>query len=212
MKEYHKIKTLWAREDAKPHNMIIGQYSEPEFEYLKNVDWIATEKVDGTNIRIMWDGNKVSFGGKTDNASIPSPLMNKLIELFGGENNEQKFEEVFGKDPVCLYGEGYGAKIQKGGGNYGEVSFVLFDIKVGYWWLKREDIEDIAKKLDIKIVPIVAKGTLEFLSDFVSKGFKSEWGDFICEGIVAHPVIELKKRNGERIITKLKYKDFQKLN
>lgn len=40
------------------------------------------------------------------------------------------------------------------------------------------------------------------------KGFKSQWGDFIAEGIVARPMTELKNRNGSRIITKIKHKDF----
>lgn len=213
MNQYHKIKTIWAREDVKPHNMIVGKYSEPEFELLKDCEWVATEKIDGTNIRIMWDGDKVSYGGKTDRAQIPTHLIKALMELFGGEANEQKFEEVFGEVPVCLYGEGYGVKIQKGG-NYhkDKVSFVLFDIKVGGWWLKREDVEDIAKKLGIDVVPIIKTGTLQELSDYTAKGFKSQWGDFICEGLVARPKVELKKRNGERVITKLKHKDFLKLN
>jgi hypothetical protein len=44
--------------------------------------------------------------------------------------------------------------------------------------------------------------------DQTRTGFKSQWGDFIAEGIVARPVVELKSRNGDRIITKIKYKDF----
>jgi len=209
MKTYHKIKTLWAREDKKPHNMIIGKYSEPEFELLNNINWVATEKVDGTNIRIMWDGNKVTFGGKTDTAQLPTKLFEKLTELFAGEANEQKFEEILGAQEVCLYGEGFGGNIH--GGNYGDFDFVLFDIKIDSWWLERKMIEDIAGKLDIKVVPIVRIGTLKELSDLVSDGFQSQWGDFTCEGIVAKPEVELKKRNGDRIITKLKHRDFLKL-
>lgn len=211
MKTYHKIKTLWKRESQKPCNMIVGEYALPEFELLKDIDWVATEKVDGTNVRIMWDRNKVKFGGKTDNAQMPIYLIDKLNELFSGEANEQLFEQTFDFGDVCLYGEGYGEKIQKGGGNYGKVNFVLFDVKVGTFWLSRESVEDIAKKLGIKVVPIVARGTLKFLSDFVSKGFSSEWGNFTSEGIIARPVIELKDRRGDRIITKLKCKDFKKL-
>jgi len=41
------------------------------------------------------------------------------------------------------------------------------------------------------------------------KGFKSQWGDFIAEGIVARPKTEMRTRRGERIITKVKYIDFQ---
>lgn len=210
MKEYNKIKTLWARKSERPCNMIVGEYALPEFELLKDIDWVATEKVDGTNVRVMWDSNKVKFGGKTDNAQMPLYLVDKLNELFSGESNEQLFEQTF-DCPVCLYGEGYGEKIQKGGGNYGKVGFVLFDIKIGDFWLDRKDIDDIANKLGIKVVPIIANGNLEFLSDFVAKGVNSEWGEFIAEGIVAKPTVELQNRKGERIITKLKYKDFVKI-
>ena len=65
MKQYIKITTLWGREDKRPHNMIIGKFAKPEFELLKDVRWTFTEKVDGTNVRVMWDGNRVMFNGKT---------------------------------------------------------------------------------------------------------------------------------------------------
>lgn len=207
MKTYHKIKTLWKREDNKPHSMILGEYSVPEFELLKDIQWTATEKVDGTNVRVMWDGNKVSLGGKTDNAQTPLPLAHKLTELFMGEENEQAFEQTFDWGDVCLYGEGFGGKIQSGG-NYGDVNFVLFDVKVGDWWLLRKDVEDIAKKLGVDIVPIVCEGSLQKISDFVEGGCLSRWGGFQSEGIVARPSVEILKRNGDRIITKLKFKDF----
>jgi len=210
MKEYHKIKTLWEREPTKPCNMIIGKYALPEFEMLKDLDWIATEKVDGTNVRVMWDGNKITFNGKTDNAQMPVVLMQKLEELFGGEANEQVFEQTFDCGDVCLYGEGYGGKIQKAGETYGkEQRFVLFDIKIGDWWLLRKDVEDIASKLGIEVIPIIASGTLNWLSNLVAKGIKSQWGDFKAEGIVARPPVELFNRRGERIITKLKHKDYE---
>ena len=46
--------------------------------------------------------------------------------------------------------------------------------------------------------------------DFVRHGFPSQWGDFTAEGVVARPKVELKTRNGARIITKLKHIDFPK--
>ena len=45
-------------------------------------------------------------------------------------------------------------------------------------------------------------------SELARKGFNSYWGDFKAEGIVARPAFELKARNGKRLITKIKYKDF----
>ena len=42
----------------------------------------------------------------------------------------------------------------------------------------------------------------------VQCGFDSRWGVFGAEGIVARPICELMNRQGERVITKLKCKDF----
>jgi len=209
MKTYHKIQTVFKRDpETKFKTLLENDYSLPEFEYLKNNKWIFTEKVDGTNIRIMFQDSKITFGGKTDRAEIPNKLVNRLNEKILPLID--KFVEIFNDADVCLYGEGYGAKIQKGGGNYrADQDFVLFDIKIGHWWLKREDVEDIANKLNLDIVPIIGSGSLEELVEYVKTGFNSKWGEFIAEGIVARPENELLARNGDRIITKLKHKDFK---
>lgn len=214
MKDYHKIYTVFKR-DPKTKKIIPGRYSLPEFEFLKDNWWIFTEKVDGTNIRIMWDGENITFGGKTDDAQIPTFLLSKLQELF--HNKEKLFKQLFNKDEkameVCLYGEGYGRKIQEAGKLYlpDNVDFVLFDVRVGWWWLERANVADIAQKLGIKIVPIIGEGTLVHAVQMARKGFKSKWGDFIAEGIIAIPKTELKTRKGDRIITKIKHKDFKDL-
>jgi len=209
MKEYHKINTCWMRDQKG--NIIEGQWSDPVFGYLANNEWVFTEKVDGTNIRAYWDGNRVTFGGRTDAASIPTFLLNRLNDLFDTTPKRQKFSEVFGQDHACLYGEGYGAKIQKGGGNYKAdgVDFTLFDVAVGDWWLMRKDVEDVAAKLGCDIVPILGNGTLHDGIARTRNGFNSTWGDFIAEGIVARPVVEFKTRKGERVITKIKHRDFK---
>jgi len=212
MKEYHKIQTIFKRDPATNYKTLIyGDYALPEFEYLKDNLWVFTEKVDGTNIRVMFNG-EISFGGKTDRAQIPAFLVNKLNERFLPQID--KFKATF-TDPepnVCFYGEGYGAKIQKGGGNYRpDQDFVLFDIKIGEWWLQRKDVEEIGKNFGLDIVPIIGVGSLKDMVERTQDGFYSEWNDkFIAEGIVARPDTELKARNGNRIITKIKYKDFER--
>lgn len=207
---YHKIPGLYKREEQKPFRLIEGVYREPELELLKDVEWTFTEKVDGTNIRVLWDGHTVVFGGRTENAQIPSPLVTKLNELFMGTRMEQVFEQVFGETPAILFGEGYGAKIQKGGGNYSDTQeFILFDVRVGERYLRREDVEDVANKFSLKVVPIVAKGKLEDGVKLVKEGLKSQWGDFMAEGLVAKPTVDLFNRKGERILTKIKAEDFK---
>ncbi len=210
MEEYHKIQTVFKRDPATNHKTLLeAEYSLPEFAFLKDNQWVFTEKVDGTNTRVMFDGTSITFGGKTDRAQMPPQLVARLNEIFS--SREKDFQDVFkGRNVhVCLYGEGYGAKIQKGGGKYRpDQGFVLFDVKIGDWWLQRKDVEDVAAKLDLEIVPVIGEGPLAKMVEMVRNGFDSAWGQFKAEGIVARPATELKTRNGQRIITKLKYRDF----
>lgn len=212
MKQYTKIQTVFKR-DERTKKIIEGDYSLPEFEYLKDNVWVFTEKVDGTNTRVMWNGSSVVFGGKTDDAQMPMHLLYKLTELFDGTEKKRIFTEQFGTEPtqVCFYGEGYGFKIQSSGKLYipDGHDFVLFDVKIGDWWLQREDVEEIANKFGIKVVPIIGEGTLKEAIEQTRTGFNSQWGNFISEGIVARPKTELTTRKRERIITKIKYRDFK---
>jgi len=207
MEEYHKIQTVFKRDpDTKYKTLLLGVYSTPEIEYLSGCDWVFTEKVDGTNIRIMYRNGKITFGGKTEQAQISAQLISVLEEKFFPR--KEQFINQF-PDGVCFYGEGYGAKIKKGGGNYrSDQSFVLFDVKIGGWWLRRQAVESIAEDYDCDVVPIIGSGTIDDMVLKVQDGFDSRWGNFTAEGIVARPRVELFGRDGSRIITKLKYKDF----
>lgn len=207
--EYHKIQTVFKR-DEKTKRIIEGDYSLPEFKTLENVSWQWTEKVDGTNVRVYWDGKNVTFAGKTADAQMPMHLLYELQKLFEGTANKQRLKAQFGESKVCLYGEGYGFKIQKEGKNYrpDSHSFVLFDVRVGDYWLERENIEDVAKGLGLEVVPLVGTGTLLQAIEAVRGGQKSQWGDFMSEGLVLRPVTELFTRKGDRIITKIKHRDF----
>jgi hypothetical protein len=210
MLEYHKIDTVFKRDPSTRHkSLIVGDYSNEAFSYLKDNNWVFTEKVDGTNIRVMYADGRISFRGKTDDAQIPAFLIDRLRQKFDMPAQLTKFAEQFPDGSACLYGEGYGAKIQKGGGNYRQdQDFVLFDVKVGPWWLMRDAVVDVAVNLGIETVPVIGVGTLAEMLALAREGFHSRWGDFPAEGIVARPAVELVTRNGARIITKIKHKDF----
>lgn len=117
--KYPKIETCFQR-SLETKKLLDGVWRSDELQYLKDCEWIWTEKVDGTNIQIRWDGHRVEFGGRTERANIPQPLMDYLETTFGGEVNEEIFEQLFGETEVVLFGEGYGPKIQSGGGCYME--------------------------------------------------------------------------------------------
>jgi ATP-dependent RNA circularization protein (DNA/RNA ligase family) len=214
--EYPKIQTVFKR-DA--NNIIIPtEFTRPEFEWLKDCKFRAEEKIDGTNIRIelYFDENglcHIWFKGRTDKAVIPSHLMDKLKLLFGGIN----FVEIFNSPKdlyVTLYGEGYGCKIQGCGGRYiqKDCGFILFDVKVGNYWLSRENVCDIATKCGIDVVPQLGYMTIMEAIKFVNDGFKSlvaEDKTLDAEGLVLKTPDNLLMRNGERVILKIKGKDFR---
>lgn len=234
MGAYHKINALFKREmDGKRKGkLILGDWSLPEFEYLAKNEWEFTEKVDGTNIRVEFDNNSIDFAGRTDRSTIPVPLMEHLISTFG-EDTAYKFDANMSNSAVVtLYGEGYGPKIQGGGKYRDDTSFVLFDVHVsnlnGDFWLDRDNVNDVARKLGIDSVPVIGSGTLWDAIDIVSsgltwdkngkmtnwggngiKGLKSQWGNFNAEGIVARPIVPMFDRHGNRIITKIKGADFR---
>lgn len=212
MAEYPKIQTLFKRDEK---NIIIpSMFTLDEFDYLKDCKWECTEKIDGTNIRIELTPKQLEFKGRTDRADIPKHLLERLKSIF----DKDTLSEYFFKDKepcnITIYGEGYGTKIQKGG-NYIKdgVDFILFDVKVGKWWLSREACEQVAKDLGLKIVPLMGYMTIQEACDFVKKGFKStiaENKDYDAEGLVLKTPNGLLFRNGERIITKIKTVDFRK--
>ena len=186
MTEYTKIETIFERDMQGTKKLIEGKFRNETVEFLKDNRWIGTEKIDGTNIGIAWDGHKVSYQGRTERAQIPAHLMNKLIEMFGGTINEELFEQKFGEMQVILFGEGYGAKIQKGGNYRSDVSFILFDVYLPEQnlWLKRDAVEDIAKTFGVDVVPIVYEGDIAGAVEFVKGKPKSTIGVADMEGIV----------------------------
>lgn len=216
MKEYHKIQTVYLRDpDTKYKTLLDGQFAEPEFKYLKDNRWEFTEKIDGTNVRVSYMSHgdtipcELDFYGKTDNSQIPTFLYRYLHTTFTVE----KLKLVFGEEPikVCLYGEGFGNKIQKAGKLYNPngCGFILFDININGVWLERGNVEAIAKILEIPRVPIVGSGRLLDGIEIVKEGLSSNIGNAPMEGLVMRPIVEMQSRLGKRIITKIKHKDFR---
>lgn len=213
MRTYEKIETVFKRDTEGTKKLIPWSWRNPTVEFLKDLNWVWTEKVDGTNIRVYWDGHTVTFGGRTERAQIPAHLVNRLNELFGGEQNAQVFEQMFGEREVILFGEGYGVKIQSGGKYIPDgVDFILFDVMIGDNYQERENVEGIAKAFGIKVVPIAGLGPLTEAVKYVAKNPQSLLGDLKMEGVVCRPQMEIKDRTGNRLIVKIKWEDFKDID
>lgn len=204
MSEYHKIETLFERDEAtfrvKPAVLRNRTYG-----LIKS--WLWTEKIDGTNIRCIWQDGKLTFGGKTDNAQIHADLVKHLYEIVSPE----KLREVFPDVNAVLYGEGYGAGIQSGGDYSATKKFILFDVLVDdKWWLNWENTCDVAQKLSLDVVPLIGEMMLEEATQMVRTGFTSHLngGKAKAEGLVGRTHEPLFDKKGARLIVKLKTKDF----
>lgn len=191
--------------------------------------WEASGKQEGD---IKGVDFHVYYKGKTDSANIHPNLLKHLQEQYPTDKvlaalglkgfipkeewQDHKWQTI---DDIpqryTIYGEGYGAKIQKAGGNYLSQGngFIVFDVKVDDLYLLCSARDEIAAKLGAPVVPFIGMMTLDEAIQYVRTGFKSriaENKDFMAEGLVIRNELGLKTRRGERIITKLKTCDFQK--
>lgn len=210
MNEYRKIANVF-KFDAKYKN-IVG-LNEP-FNSLKNLTWVGTEKVDGTNIRIIWDGYKIEIKGRTDNAQFQGELYDTLSQMFLTKEMEYVFEQIFENKEVVIYGEGYGPKIQAGGGLYSDKpKFIVFDINIDGHYLKRANVLDICEKLNLDVVPDIFLGTIDEAKKFVSKHPSSTINEkHEMEGLVLELPLEIFDKNGNPLKCKVKYRDMLKGN
>ena len=219
MYKYPKIETLFKRDE---NFKIIDEIRLPEFENIKK--WLITEKIDGTNIRIIYTpDDKLLIRGRTDKASIPTFLLEELQNMFTVEKVKAILDNPIEKG-LCLYGEGYGAKIQKGGGNYNKGnSYRLFDVWIDGCWLEWDSVIEIAERLGIKTVPTAGLTTIKDAISLVKRGNK-ELNDhrlysgvardenkigILAEGIVARAYPTMLFRRGNPIKWKLKVKDYK---
>lgn len=207
--KYPKIESVYKRDE---NFKIVPEYKNNYFEFLKDVHWIAYEKIDGTNLRLYWDGYKLSIHGRTDNAKFNNDQQIYLNNRFLNKEFEDMVEQIFKDKEVIIFGEFVGKDIQAKVENY---DFFVFDIAVisnnDYIWLERNSIIDIADTLKLKYVPFVMIGTLPEIIDWVKQERTSLVSNHRMEGVVAQPRMPLLQRNKERIITKIKYDDLKEL-
>lgn len=214
MIKYEKIETVFSRDTTGTKKLMPGVFRDETVKFLKDSEWEWTEKVDGTNIGIVWDGYKISYQGRTKQAEIQYFLLERLNEIFGSEEVEELFEELFGTKEVILFGEGFGNKIQKVGSKYNPygVDFILFDVLINGNYQSRDNVEKIAKSFNIPVVPIIGHGSIDEAIAFVKTNPESLLGNCKMEGLVCRPKVELRNRCGKRIIVKIKWDDFKNIS
>lgn len=208
---YPKIETLFDRDDQ--FKVRPGLFRCREFEAVNR--WRIDEKIDGTNIRVaLRPDDTVFVGGRTDDAQMSPALYDYLRAVFPAERLLPAFREK-GNPLAVLFGEGYGPKIQKGGGYSDRIRFRLFDVLIvgddGQWWLDQEAVGEIANRLEIDTAPVLVRECSTDEAVAIVSGptcIDSEGGQGCQrEGIIARSEPLLLDRMGRRVMWKLKHKD-----
>lgn len=226
MRTYSKINTLYVRDK---HHKVTGELTRPVYATIDK--WIVREKVDGVNMRIGFtrdlETKDVSFTvtGRSDDADLPTELIDHCTSI--AEIIKPVVSEIMtqhGLTKYILFGEGYGAGIHHGGRYSSKMNFALFDVAVDEGctvcegkptYLSEAQVDATAERLGINVVPRTVDEfmTLDDIVDMVKAGFPSviadEWDpEFYVEGIVAKTVEPLYDNRGERVMFKLKSRDF----
>lgn len=214
-KVYPKFYAPFSRrelENGKRSKYIDSALPRPELlPYMNDMtDWVVSEKMDGTNTRIIWDGYTVQVKGRTEQSRLVDAQNSLLHRL--SQNGNYTFDETFGDKEVIIYGETLGDKIQ---GNPHKIkpTFQVFDINIGGVWLEYDKVEEISTLLGLEMVPhSVINGWSTVIEVFMDTYFdKLEAGEYF-EGLVAAPAHMPLTRTGERVITKIKVADFEELS
>lgn len=225
--EYPKTENLFKRDEAT-HKLIRGDLRLPEFGLIHL--WHVTEKIDGTNMRVVYDplNQTVEVRGRSDRANIAGDLKDYMIELFSVEKLSAQFDEFITPEriadgtTVTIFGEGYGAGIQQGGGYNPAKRFRAFDVCY-HWknstgpiterdsWCQASTVTEILKELEVPRVPYIGLLSLQEIVDFVDakRGSITAFEDtgnkeHQPEGIIARTDPYLYTERGSRLMFKLK--------
>lgn len=231
MISYPKTENLYAR-DEKTKKLLVGMYRRPDFMQVGN--WLLTEKVDGTNIRLGYDFSGFSpqawIRGRSDNAVLPknfaAEALSHLLDASGnldldilGEalyalDNDVKFGQM-----LVVFGEGYGPGIQKGGQYANRKSLRIFDVVTlmpdrAPLWRTWTDVCTVARVLGLDTVPVIGDCSTEDAVRLVREGLYSrvayeerEDATVSAEGLIARTDPYLFDYRGQRVMWKLKGSD-----
>ena len=173
----------------------IEDFADPNFHELLDVAWIWSEKFDGmsSGIHFHEDGSYTIFGRtkKTKFSADQMDAMQDAVETYS----------KFAGSGLTLYGELVGPSLQGNPHRLYYHDFIPFDMAYGkVFWDKGRLAEEVGgHRGEVRI------STLRHALSMMI--YEEKPYSYYQEGFVGTP--ELCNLKGERIITKLKWKDFE---
>lgn len=182
-------------------------YRSPLLAYLAESPWVYSRKVDGENIRIQWNGEQALWNGKSNAFQCGVEFTEYMNDTF----LEEIFEEKFGRDKiVTLFGEKMGPKTQRNELGLKKEAVILYDVNINGTWLSKVNVVEIAGYFGANVPSIYqymphgrVSAKLRELIEMCANGEFKDW-----EGIVATPLVEMRDQKGQRVIVKIKNRDY----
>ena len=205
---FGKISAPFGRANPKDRLVNLEIPAKKWVPFFMDIKMYASEKIDGTSVGIVWDGERISFVGHTDKSEFCPRYLEYLKANFGTSEFESVIEEIFSDKPAKIFGEGISKDYNVDYG-FPEGNFIMYDVmgENGTYY-NRDAVKEIAKKLGL-IYPHEEMMTIREAIDFV----KNRPQSFLnskekLEGLVLRSPIELYTNSLDRVICKVKVKDF----
>ena len=214
--EYPKLKNLHKRDPAD--NKVIDEFTDEIFspEQLGNAGWTWREKMDGTNLRIIWDGHRAEYRGRTDRAQFSDGQTMFLDEKIKSPAFEELLEQTFASTEAVLFGGLIGNKLQGNPHKIDGYEIRVYDAFVAGWWLLPASVDELANDLGLgsaEIICVAPIGNMHQVMKNIaaqSEFFEGEAGPFeYIEGIVGTAPGSVLGRNGSILRVKLKLENYK---
>ena len=192
-------------------------------QVLPKGKWIKTEKIDGTNIRIIFTkmdelGNRDILIGSRKLILNDQDKTSKIYYDCIKGVNLYKLKEYFKdiKSTIVIYAEGYGAGVQKGGIYSKNKNFRVFDIRIDEAYQDFVYVEKVCIDNQLNIVPVIDEieeitfGECISSLNRLNNTLMTDGEGGKPEGIVYKFEPVLLNKYKERLIFKVKFKDFYK--
>lgn len=181
---------------------------------------VITHKIDGTNGRLIWNGEEGEFytgsrnmvlGGGQDNHGFNEWAQDQI--------DTDLFKEYFEDTNVVVFGEFFKNDIL-GRVEYGdEPRFRVFDVFINTVFLDWADVLGVADKLNLDVTPyeFIEEPGYDSLTDYIKEyddplaKDSADPDDKIAEGIVVRPPVEMKYKKDNRVMYKVKSEKFEEV-
>ena len=214
---YHKIDTLFERDENFKVN--VNKVRRPEFDLIK--EWYIEEKIDGMSVGFRYYRDSLYddgiIFGRTGNTNWNAN--NRVFMDRQSKDMHQSATEIlqdYDLEHLTIYGELYGPGIQNGGSYRDDLGFICFDMTANDTWLNVKDRNTNAERIGVDVpyhfklfsdIDSVARRLANNTQASPQAKLNGK-PERMAEGVIGRPPVNLYDQRGNRVMWKLKGRDF----